>query len=82
MRKAKFEELRPEYRREELGSGVRGKYFEAYRKGTNLVLLSPDVAKAFPTEEAVNDALRSLINVAKRSIDLTKRSSGRSKPQR
>jgi hypothetical protein len=82
MRKAKFEELRPEYRREELGPGVRGKYFEAYRKGTHLVLLSPDVAKAFPTEEAVNDALRSLINVAQRLIGLTKRSSGRGEPRR
>ncbi|MDP2681334.1 MAG: hypothetical protein Q8P28_00800 [Deltaproteobacteria bacterium] len=74
MKKVKLEELRPEYRREDLGTGVRGKYFEAYRKGTNLVLLSPDVAKAFPTEEAVNDALRSLINIAQKSIDLTKRS--------
>jgi hypothetical protein len=82
MGKAKFEELRPEYRREELGPGVRGKYFEAYRKGTNLVLLSPDVAKAFPTEEAVNDALRSLMDVAKRAIGLTKYSSGRGGPRR
>lgn len=82
MRKAKFEELRPEYRREELGPGVRGKYFEAYRKGTNLVLLSPDVAKAFPTEEAVNKALRSLINIAQETIGLTKRSSRRAKTAR
>jgi hypothetical protein len=44
--------------------GIRGKYFEEYRKGTNLVLLSPDVAKVFSTEEAVNEALRSLINLA------------------
>lgn len=64
---AKHDELRPEYKREELGVGVRGKYFEEYNKGTNLVLLSPDVAKAFPTEEAVNQALRSLIEIAQRS---------------
>ena len=64
---AKHDELRPEYKREELGIGVRGKYFEEYTKGTNLVLLSPDVAKAFPTEEAVNQALRSLIEIAQRS---------------
>ena len=77
MKKAKSDELRPEYRREDLGEGVRGKYLEAYRAGTNLVLLSPDVSEAFPTEEAVNAALRSLIEVAQRSVGLTKRSSRR-----
>ena len=71
MKKAKFEELRAEYNREDLGRGIRGKYFEYYQKGTNLVLLSPEVAKAFPTEESVNDALRSLINLAHKSISLT-----------
>jgi hypothetical protein len=79
MKKDETDELRPEYRREDLGPGVRGKYFEAYREGTNLVLLSPDVAKAFPTEQAVNDALRSLIEVAQRSVGSTKRSSRRRK---
>ncbi len=68
MKKAKSDELRPEYRRGDLGPGVRGKYLEAYRSGTNLVLLSPDVAKAFPNEKVVNDALRSLISVAQRSV--------------
>jgi hypothetical protein len=83
MRKVKeSDELRPEYRREDLGQGVRGRYFEAYQKGTNLVLLSPDVAKVFPTEEAVNEALRSLINVAQKSTGLTKRSTGRAKKLR
>ena len=72
MKKAKVsDELRPEYRREDLGQGIRGKYFEAYQKGTNLVLLSPDVAKVFTTEEAVNEALRSLIKVAQKSTGLT-----------
>lgn len=71
MRKAKSDELRPEYRREDLGPGIRGKYVDAYRSGTNLVLLSPDVAKVFPTEETVNEALRSLIEVAKRSVSRT-----------
>jgi hypothetical protein len=79
MKKDEDDDLRPEYRREDLGPGVRGKYYEAYRKGTNLVLLSPDVAKAFPTEQAVNDALRSLIEVAQRSVGSTKRSSRRQK---
>jgi hypothetical protein len=68
----KDDELRPEYKREELGVGVRGKYFDEYNKGTNLVLLSPDVAKAFPTEEAVNQALRSLIEIAQRSTAQSK----------
>ena len=72
MRKdKKFDELRPAYRREDLGQGVRGKYFESYQKGTNLVLLSPDVAKAFPTEKAVNEALRSLIDLARKPTGLT-----------
>ena len=68
MRKIKYDDLRQEYRREELDSGVRGKYLESYQAGTNLVLLSPEVAKAFPSDEAVNDALRSLIEVAQRSV--------------
>ena len=81
MKKAKSEELRPEYHREDLGPGVRGKYFESYQKGTNLVLLSPEVAKAFPTEKSVNDALRSLIELAPKSIGLTRRSTERAKKQ-
>ncbi len=82
MKKSKSDELRPEYKREDLGPGVRGKYFESYQKGTNLVLLSPDVAKAFPSEEAVNEALRSLIIIARKSARLTKRSTGRRKKLR
>ncbi len=79
MKKVKSDELRPEYRREDLGAGVRGKHLEAYRAGTNLVLLSPDVAKVFPTQEAVNDALRSLIDIAQKSVAPKKRSSRRTK---
>jgi len=68
MRKVKTsDELRPQYEREDLGVGVRAKYYESYRKGTNLVLLSPDVAEVFRTEEEVNEALRSLISLAKKS---------------
>jgi hypothetical protein len=67
MRKTKADELRPEYKREDLGQGVRGKHFESYKKGTNLVLLNPDVAKVFPDEKAVNEALRSLIKIAERT---------------
>ena len=79
MRKVRKDELRSEYRREDLGKGVRGKYLKAYRGGTNLVLLRPEVAAAFPTERAVNDALSSLIKVARQSTDLAKRSPQRAK---
>lgn len=75
----KVDELRKEYRREDLGRGVRGKYYREYMKGTNLVLLEPEVARAFPTSESVNEALLSLIEVAKRSANLTPRSRRRSK---
>lgn len=82
MRKAKVsDELRPEYKREDLGVGVRGKHFEEYRKGTNLVLLSPDVARVFSTDEAVNEALRSLIDLAEKSTGRTRRSTGSAKKQ-
>jgi hypothetical protein len=60
-------DLREEYRPEDLGPGVRGKYLRSYQKGSNLVLLSPDVAEAFPTAEAVNEALRSLLDLARKS---------------
>ena len=59
------DEVCPEYDFAQLEGGVRGKYAEQYRQGTNLVLLAPDVAKAFPTDEAVNEALRLLIRLAK-----------------
>ena len=58
--------LRPEYDLSRLHGGVRGKYLARYRAGTNLVLLSPDVAAHFRDEKAVNAALRTLIPVAKR----------------
>jgi hypothetical protein len=69
--------MQEQYKREDLGKGVRGKYYAAYSKGTSLVLLSPDVAAAFPTSEAVNEALRGLVQVAKDAVRLTTRSSGR-----
>jgi len=59
-------QLRREYGLSELRGGVRGKYVARYRKGTNLVLLSPDVAEFFPDEKSVNTALRTLIHIAKR----------------
>ena len=60
------DEMRPEYDFSQLKGRVRGKYAERYREGTNLVLLDPDVAAAFPDAKAVNEALRLLIDVAHR----------------
>ena len=68
MKKGKEDDIRPEYQLEDLGEGVRAKHLKAYRAGTNLVLLNDDVARVFPTEESVNEALRSLIDVAHRSV--------------
>lgn len=59
--------LRTQYRREELGAGVRGKYFKRYSKGTNVVLLDDRVVRAFPTSEAVNDALLGLLALAEKA---------------
>ncbi len=58
------DELRPEYDFANMEGGVRGKYVERYAQGTNLVLLDPDVAEAFPNDEAVNTALRLFIQIA------------------
>jgi len=55
------DELRPEYDLSQLQGGERGKYLDRYRAGTNLAVLAPDVRAAFPTDEAVNEALRSLM---------------------
>lgn len=60
------DELLPEYDLSQLQGGVRGKYLERYRSRLHLVRLEPDVAKAFPTEEAVNRALRLLAELARR----------------
>jgi hypothetical protein len=60
-------DLRPEYDFSSLQGGVRGKYFERYRAGVNLVLLEPEVAQALPTDAAVNDALRKVSRSAKAS---------------
>ena len=55
------DDMLPEY---DFSNAVRGKYYDRYRQGTNVVLLDPDVADAFPNATAVNDALRLLVAVA------------------
>jgi len=60
------DELRPEYDMAALlKGGVRGKYIERYRQGTNMVLLEPDVAQAFPDAGAVNEALRLVMRLTR-----------------
>ncbi len=61
------DEIRPEYDFSTMKGGVRGKYFERAVAGSNLVLLDPDVAKAFPSQEAVNRALRMLAEIAEQA---------------
>lgn len=58
MKKASNTDMRDEY---DFSKGVRGKYAERFKEGTNLVLLDPDVAKAFPNARSVNEALRRLL---------------------
>lgn len=53
----------------DFSKGVRGKYAERFKEGTNLVLLDPEVAKAFPSSEAVNKALRKLMREGKATQD-------------
>ncbi len=60
---------RPEMLEEyDFSQGVRGKYAGRYAAGSNVVVLSPDVAEAFPDARAVNDALRALVAVARRNV--------------
>ncbi len=59
-RRQKYNEMLPEY---DFSRGVRGKYVRRYAQGSNVVVLDPDVAKAFPNAEAVNSSLRSLAEI-------------------
>ncbi len=70
----KTDELRPEYKRSDFGKIVRGKYTNRIREESNIVLLEPDIAQAFPNDKAVNNALRSLLELAAASTRLVKHS--------
>ncbi len=65
----------PELKRDELGKGVRGKYLKPLMQGSNVVVLQPEIQKAFLTSEAVNKALASLLAFAEETQGLTGRSS-------
>lgn len=68
-------EMRPEY---DFSGAVRGKYYERYRRGSNVVLLDPDVSQAFPNATTVNQALRLLVSLARQKVRVAKR---RSRPK-
>lgn len=77
MKKDKTEfndRLRPEYQRSDFGEFVRGKYADRLRTATNVVVLDPQVAQVFPNDEAVNNALRGLIALARASARRSARS--------
>jgi len=76
------DELRPEYRRSDFGKLVGGKYAARAATETNVVVLDPELAEAFPNAKAVNEALRGLLDVAATTARLTRRSTGRAKQQR
>ena len=76
------DDLRPEYDFD-FSKAERGKYAKRIKEeGSNLVLVEPDLAKSFPNSAAVNAALRSVVEFAKLSADLTRRSGGRTKARR
>jgi len=68
------EDLRPEYKRSDFGTLVRGKHAQRLIEATNVVVLEPQVAKAFPNDRAVNKALRGLLRNRKPSARPTTRS--------
>ena len=75
--KKSIDELRPEYNFD-YSKAIRGKYYKRIlEEGANVVMLEPDVAKVFVNSAAVNDALRSLLDLTKTTQRLTKNSSGR-----
>jgi len=68
------DELRPEYKRSDFGTLVRGKYAQRAAESTNVVVLEPQVARAFPNDRAVNTALRGLLRTRKSAARPTARS--------
>ena len=71
----------PELKREQLGRGVRGKYFKRFVEGSNVVVLRPDLQKIFPTSDAVNEALTRYVAFAQEARSLTSRAT-KSAPKR
>jgi hypothetical protein len=79
-KEAAIDELRADYKRSDFPEGlVRGKYAQKLKDSSNIVVLRPEVAQAFPNEDSVNSALLSLIEIAQRSARPTKRSTASAK---
>ena len=72
----------PELTREQLGRGVRGKYYKHFTQGSNVVILRPEVQKAFPTSEAVNEALLGLLTLTEQTARITGRVPKRPLPRK
>ncbi len=71
------DELRAEYKRSDFKGGfVRGKYAKRLKESSNVIVLRPEVAQAFPNEEAVNNALLTLIDIANKTTRPKRRSTG------
>lgn len=76
------DELRPEYQRSDFRKLERGKYFDRVEASSNVVIVDDEMTSVFPNSAAVNRALRTLVEVAKKTTGITKRSSQRTKTTR
>ncbi len=76
MKKPK-DEMRKEYKRSDFAKLERGKFYAEVRAGTSVALLEPEIAKAFPTSKAVNEALHGLLSIAEQASRITSPSTGR-----
>lgn len=77
--KPKIDELRAEYQRSDFGKLERGKYYERVMASSNVVVLDDEVAAVFPNSKAVNKALHSLVDIARKSSAPARRLAGRNK---
>jgi hypothetical protein len=75
------DDLRPEYDMSQLKGGVRGKYYRQATRGTNLMLIEPEIAKIFPNAESVNRALRLLVDTAEAAAGPVRRRQAANKRQ-
>lgn len=73
MKKVK-DEMRSEYKRSDFAKLERGKFYAEVAQGTSVVLLEPAIAKAFPTSQAVNEALAGLLALTEKTVRITRRS--------
>lgn len=76
MKKAE-DEMRAEYKKADFAKLERGRFYEEAARGTSVALLEPAIAKAFPTSEAVNEALHELLALAEKAALITRRAKAR-----